>query len=182
MISDRDLSDCGGLGVVGGLKVRRLLFSVLAATVLAICGAFLITDGAGVAQTGSCSFGPDSVISGTWSGEDVAGFFVLAQNANVITGSQNVQGTVYQVTGSCPSAAHLILQIHRPIEDQYSNCQGFDDLKDRPWVLNLLETPDGQELDGVLAQSVEDSTGLGCVVSWKSRHVTLKRQTNTPSP
>lgn len=158
--------------------MKKLVFLALVATLPAICGAAMLTDGVGVAQTalGSCSFGADTALSGTWKGDDVAGVFTFDQRANTVSGSLEVQDVVYQLSGSCPSPAHLIVHIQRPLDEALSSCQGFDDLKDRPWVLNLLETPDGQELDGVLGQTVVDSTGLGCVVSWKTRSVSLKRQ------
>ncbi len=147
-------------------------------TLAAICAAAILTSRAGVAQTasGSCSFGPDTALTGTWKADGVAGTFTFAQRANGVTGDLDVQGVVYQLSGSCPSPAHLIVHIERPLNETLSNCQGFDELKDRPWVLNLLETPDGKELDGVLGQTVVDSTGLGCVVSLKTRSVKLKRE------
>jgi hypothetical protein len=162
-----------------GANVTRLLLLALAAIVPAICGAVVVTEGVAVAQVGplgSCSFGPDSVLSGTWKSDDVAGVFTFTQSANLVSGSLDVQGVVYQLSGSCPSPAHLIVQIQRPLDEALSDCQGFDDLKDRAWVLNLLETPDGQTLSGVLGQTVADSTGLECVISWKTRSVSLKRQ------
>lgn len=150
----------------------------MVAALPAICAAAVLTSRAGVAQTalGSCSFGPDNALTGTWKADDVAGIFTFRQRANGVTGLLDVQGVAYQLSGSCPSPAHLIVHIERPLDETLSNCQGFSDLKDRPWVLNLLETPDGQELDGVLGQTVVDSTGLGCVVSWKTRTVKLKRE------
>jgi hypothetical protein len=158
--------------------VKRLVLSALLTTLPAICGAAVLTAGVGVAQTalGSCSFAPDTSLTGTWKGDDVAGVFTFEQKANIVSGSLDVQDVVYQLTGSCPSPAHLIVHIQRPLGEAFSNCQGFDELKDRQWVLNLLETPDGQELEGVLGQTVVDSTGLQCVVSWKTRSVSLKRQ------
>jgi hypothetical protein len=155
--------------------VKKLLLLTLVTILPAIAGALIVSSADAVAQTGSCSLGPDTALTGTWSGDDVAGVFSLAQNADRVTGTLDVQGTVYKVTGSCASPMHLVLKIPRPMDESYSGCQGFDTLKDRPWVLTLTESADGQKLGGQLEQGVVDSNGLSCMASWKTRNVILKR-------
>jgi hypothetical protein len=156
--------------------MKKLPFLILVAIVPALAGATSDDSPAVVAQTASCSLGPETALTGTWSGDDVAGVFTLAQNADRVSGTLDVQGTVYKVSGSCASPMHVVLYIPRPMDESYSGCQGFDSLKDRPWVLTLAESADGQELSGKLEQGVVDSNGLSCTASWKTRNVILKRQ------
>lgn len=155
--------------------MKRLLFLTLAAVLPAIAGATIVTPASALAQTGSCSLGPDTMITGTWSGEDFGGIFTLVQNADRVTGTLDVQGTVYKVSGSCASPLHVVLHIPRPIDPSYAGCQGFDSFKDRPWVLTLTENATGDKLGGQLQQTAADSNGLSCTVSWKTRDVVLKR-------
>jgi hypothetical protein len=155
--------------------VKKFLLLTLVTILPALAGAMIFSSARAVAQAGSCSLGPDTTLTGTWSGEDVAGIFTLIQSADRVTGTQDVQGTVFKVSGSCASPMHLVLHIPRPMDPSYSGCQGFDSVKDRPWVLTLTESADGQQLGGQLEQGVVDSNGLSCMVSWKTRNVILKR-------
>jgi hypothetical protein len=155
--------------------VTKVPFLILVAIVPALAGATIAGSRAVVAQTASCALGPETELTGTWSGDDVAGVFTLAQKGDRVTGTLDVQGTVYRVSGSCASPMHLVLKIPRPMDESYSGCQGFDSLKDRPWVLTLAESADGQQLSGQLEQGVVDSNGLSCIASWKTRNVILKR-------
>jgi hypothetical protein len=155
--------------------VKKLLLLIFVTILPAVAGAMIVSSVSAVAQTASCSLGPETSLSGTWSGEDVAGVFTLAESADRITGTLDVQGTVYKVSGSCASPMHLVLHIPRLMDQSYSGCQGFDSLKDRPWVLTLTESADGQELGGQLEQTAVDSNGLACMVSWKTRNIILKR-------
>jgi hypothetical protein len=154
--------------------VKRLVLP-LVAILPAIAAAIFVASASAAAQTGSCSLGPETALTGTWSGDDVAGVFTLTQSADRVTGTLDVQGTVYKISGSCASPMHLVLNIPRPMDPSYSGCQGFDTLKDRPWVLTLTESADGQQLGGQLEQTAVDSNGLACMVSWKTRNVLLKR-------
>jgi hypothetical protein len=154
--------------------VKRLVLP-LVAILQALAGAIIVTSASAVAQTGSCSLGPETALTGTWSGDDVAGVFTFTQSTDRVTGTLDVQGTVYKIIGSCASPMHVVLNIPRPMDQSYSGCQGFDALKDRPWVLTLTESADGQELSGKLEQTAVDSNGLSCMVSWKTRNIILKR-------
>lgn len=157
--------------------MKRLLFLTLVAMLAAVVGAMIATAPSAVAQTGSCSLGQDTALTGTWNSDDVAGIFTLAQNGDRVTGTLDVQGTVYQVSGLCASPLHAVLHIPRPMDQSYSGCQGFDQLKDRPWALTLTEGADGTTLTGKLEQTAVDSNGLSCTVTWKTRDVILKRYT-----
>jgi hypothetical protein len=155
--------------------VKKLLSLTLVTILPALAGAMILSCASAVAQTGSCSLGPETALTGTWSGDDVAGIFTLAQNGDRVTGTLDVQGTVYKVSGSCASPMHLVLNIPRPMDPSYSGCQGFDNFKGRPWVMTLTESADGQKLGGQLEQTAMDSNGLACMVSWKTRNIILKR-------
>lgn len=159
--------------------MKTLLLLTLITIVGTVAGALILTPASAIAQPGSCSLGPETALTGTWSSDDVAGVFTLAQSGDRVSGTQDVQGTVYKISGSCASPMHVVLHIPRPMDQSYSGCQGFDSLKDRPWVLTLTEGADGQQLSGQLEQTAVDSNGLSCMVSWKKRDVVLKRHPPT---
>lgn len=157
--------------------MKRLVLLTLVSILPALAAVTIIAPSSAIAQSGSCSLGPETALTGTWSSDDVAGIFTLAQSGERVSGTLDVQGTVYKISGACASPMHVILNIPRPMDRSYSGCQGFDQLKDSPWLLTLTEGADGSELNGKLGQTAVDSNGLTCVVTWKTRDVILKRQT-----